>query len=309
MPQISVVIPVYNKEKYLSNTIQSVLNQTFADFELILIDDGSTDKSPEIIKTFTDSRIRYYRQENKGVAIARNKGASLAQTLLIAFLDADDLWLPNHLQEIISLYQNFPDVGFYGTAYRIKYGPHLQDVVYPFPEKQVTIDKFYRIDKGRALFFMSNFAIQKDIFEKTGGFTPGIHAEDTEYFIRLSLQYPMAYSQEITMIHLEAADNSLFAQYKLEKKIALLHFFQSAEKKDSDLKIYLDMHRYVWTLEYLLSGKRKEAHNLKKDIDLKNLNIKQKLLIKLPPFALQILKKLQIFLKKRGVFLSGFSQH
>ena len=94
---ISVVIPLYNKESFITETIQSVLNQTFADFELILINDGSTDKSEAVVKTFNDHRIRYKSIANSGVSVARNTGIELAKFTWIAFLDADDWWAPSFL--------------------------------------------------------------------------------------------------------------------------------------------------------------------------------------------------------------------
>ena len=309
MPKISVVIPVYNKDKYLKKTIQSVLNQSFKDFELLIVNDGSTDNSVDIIQSFDEPRIRFFNQENQGVAVARNLGANKANTQLIAFLDGDDIWFPNHLEEIWQLYQKFPKAAFFATAYQIKYKNHLQKSVFNFNQTQTLIDKFYRYDRGRALFFTSNFAVKKNIFIKTGGFKNGIHAEDTEFFLRLGISYSMAYSKIVTMTHINASDNSLFAQYKLEKKMRLLDSFSSQEKNDDDLKAYLDMHRYAWAIEYLLAGKTKPAMELKKNIDYKNLNFKQKVFLSLPPTLLQNLKKAQNSLREKGVFITAFSKY
>jgi len=88
----SVVIPLYNKERSVKNTIESVLNQTFQDFEVIVVNDGSTDNSLEVVKSFNDERIRIINQKNSGVSSARNRGIKEAKYEWIAFLDADDLW-------------------------------------------------------------------------------------------------------------------------------------------------------------------------------------------------------------------------
>jgi len=95
----SVVIPLYNKELSVYNTIQSVLNQTFKDFEIVIINDGSTDKSVEVVEQIKDDRIRLIHQENQGVSAARNKGINNAKHEWICFLDADDLWEKEHLDE------------------------------------------------------------------------------------------------------------------------------------------------------------------------------------------------------------------
>ncbi len=94
MPLISVVIPLYNKEPYIKRAIDSILAQKIQDYEIIVIDDGSTDKSAEVVKSFPDPRIRLIQQENAGVSAARNRGIEEAKAELIAFLDADDEWTP-----------------------------------------------------------------------------------------------------------------------------------------------------------------------------------------------------------------------
>lgn len=111
MKLVSVIIPVYNVEKYIVKTVQSVLEQSYQNFELLIIDDGSTDKSLEICQNFTDSRIKIILQENRGPAAARNTGIRQAQGQYIAFLDADDIWLPTKLERHVHHLDNFPDVG------------------------------------------------------------------------------------------------------------------------------------------------------------------------------------------------------
>ena len=102
---ISVVIPLYNKEKQVAHTLQSVLRQTFQDFEIVIVDDGSTDHSVEEVEKVRDTRIRLVHQQNAGVSAARNRGISEAKYDLIAFLDADDEWKPEYLETQYGLYQ------------------------------------------------------------------------------------------------------------------------------------------------------------------------------------------------------------
>ncbi|BAZ24752.1 family 2 glycosyl transferase [Kalymmatonema gypsitolerans NIES-4073] len=111
MKKVSVIIPVYKVEKYVAATVESVLAQTYKNFELLIIDDGSPDKSIEICQQFTDHRIRIIRQENRGVAAARNTGIRHAQGEYLAFLDADDLWTPEKLAKHIEHLENSPAVG------------------------------------------------------------------------------------------------------------------------------------------------------------------------------------------------------
>src|SRR4028119_483182 len=101
MKKVSVIIPVYKVEKYVAATVQSVLQQTYKNFELLLIDDGSPDRSVEICQQFTDPRIKIISQTNRGLAGARNTGIRHAQGDYIALLDGDDMWLPNKLEKHI----------------------------------------------------------------------------------------------------------------------------------------------------------------------------------------------------------------
>ena len=111
MPKISVIIPYYNAEKYIARTIQSVLNQTYSDFEIIIVDDGSSDRGVEICQAFNDPRIKIIRQANRGLPGARNTGIRHAQCDYIALLDSDDLWSPHKLDRHIAHLEQEPNVG------------------------------------------------------------------------------------------------------------------------------------------------------------------------------------------------------
>jgi len=111
MKKVSIIVPVYNVESYVESTVQSVLNQTYQNFELLMIDDGSPDRSAEICQRFTDPRLTLIRQANRGLAGARNTGIRHAQGAYIAFLDGDDLWLPDKLEKHVHHLKNSPNVG------------------------------------------------------------------------------------------------------------------------------------------------------------------------------------------------------
>ena len=107
MPRFSVIIPIYNKEKDVETTIKSVLNQTYIDYEIILVDDGSTDNSLNIVNAIEDDRIQIFTKQNEGVSKTRNYGITKAKAEYIAFLDADDYWYPNHLEILHNLIKKF----------------------------------------------------------------------------------------------------------------------------------------------------------------------------------------------------------
>ena len=123
MPKVSVIIPIYNAEKFISGTIESVIAQTYQDWEIIAVDDGSTDKTPEILTKYKkklSSNLQVITQENSGVSIARNKGIPAARGEYIAFLDHDDLWTPEKLEKQVKLLDSNKELGLvYSDSYVI----------------------------------------------------------------------------------------------------------------------------------------------------------------------------------------------
>jgi glycosyltransferase involved in cell wall biosynthesis len=118
-PKLSVIIPLYNKKAYIARAIQSVLAQNWQDYELLVVDDGSTDNGRGVVREqFQDPRIRLVVQENSGEGGARNRGIAEMRGDIAAFLDADDEWLPTHLGHIAELAIGFPQAGWFATRYR-----------------------------------------------------------------------------------------------------------------------------------------------------------------------------------------------
>ncbi len=117
---VSVVIPLYNKAAFVERSVRSALTQTHADFDLIIVDDGSTDRSAQIVSAIGDTRIRLVQQDNAGPGAARNRGIAEAETDLIAFLDADDTWRPEYLERSIQYLQAQPDeVAMVAAGYNV----------------------------------------------------------------------------------------------------------------------------------------------------------------------------------------------
>jgi len=111
-PKVSVIIPLYNKEQWIRESIESVLNQSFTDFEIVVIDDGSIDRGADIVKSIKDKRVRLFRQKNSGVSTARNRGIELSRGEYITFLDADDIYKKEHLIYLIEGFKRFKDIDF-----------------------------------------------------------------------------------------------------------------------------------------------------------------------------------------------------
>ena len=179
MNKFSIVIPLYNKKKYIYRAINSVLNQTIKDFELIVVNDGSDDGSEKIIERFNDERIRLISQENKGVSAARNTGIIRSKHEFIAFLDADDEWLPDHLETISLLINKFPKAKAYATAGKKSLGngnyKNLKHTALPaHPWCGELENLFASIACGETPVTASAVCLQKTIFENTSMFPVGI---------------------------------------------------------------------------------------------------------------------------------------
>ena len=139
---ISVVIPLYNKEQIIEKCLQSVLSQDYDDFEVIIVNDGSTDRSVEIVKAIDDSRIRLIEQENGGPSKARNTGVKNAKGDWIVFLDADDEFLSGALKKICNLIQNHPNVSMFGCSYITNDG---KNVIEPYKIKDGYYTNCYKV--------------------------------------------------------------------------------------------------------------------------------------------------------------------
>lgn len=193
---ISVIIPLFNKAHTVVNTLKSVFVQTYQNFEVIIVDDGSTDNGVDVVKSnFNDSRIRIIQQKNSGVSVARNNGAYNAKSDWLVFLDGDDEWQPGFLAEIIHLIDNHPNVDFVGTGgYHkdAKTGKVSPMVMNKYVDKEVVLDYFINPDK---MPHLGGTAIRKCTFMNIGGFPEGVRvSEDTCFLYKVGLNSKIAYS-------------------------------------------------------------------------------------------------------------------
>jgi glycosyltransferase involved in cell wall biosynthesis len=200
----SIVIPVWNKRDAVAATIASVLDQSWRDFELIIVDDGSTDGSMEAIEHFDDPRIRRIGQANAGAGAARNRGIEESRSDWIAFLDADDLWSPDHLAELDRLRVEYPQAGLIGTAYAGGPGDDGNLSLLPGDTSIGTIDYFTRRGRGEKLFCASSAAIPRRSYAELGGFLRCPTGEDSEYWARIALDRTVAFSGRATATYRKA---------------------------------------------------------------------------------------------------------
>ena len=281
--RFSVVIPLYNKEHYIVNTIQSVLNQTFQDYELIVVDDGSKDNSYEVAKTVHSERINLIHQENQGVAVARNTGVENANGEYIAFLDADDCWYPNYLQVLSDLIDQFPESDIFVTSYRIVMGneryhfsAHLSDEPTLLQSYWVTFKNAYDT------VWTSATAIRKTAIEKAGMFTPGEKiGQDLDLWARVARNNPLvAYSPEVCVDYNRDAEQNARTRVKIAYPKAFLSVLREEmassrwtdeDKKWMENKYNKKMIVYVFTS--IIAGKRKQAREVLKQWKVEHPNI------------------------------------
>jgi glycosyltransferase involved in cell wall biosynthesis len=302
MPYFSIVIPVFNKEKFVAKTIKSVLAQAFSDFEIIVVDDGSTDESEAKILEINDNRIRYYSKKNEGVAVARNFGVDKATSDYVCFLDADDYWYPDFLKTMYQHTSEIPAQKVFVAAIEIETQNKLIKANYSIPKKSdFEIVDFFEASQKECVLWTSSVCIHKSVFEKVGLFDTKIkHGEDTELWIRIGLQFPIIFINKVLARYVydaESVSRNLdyyFEPYTFEK-------YDQEEKRNPTLKKYMDLNRFSAVIKCKLKGDLKTAQELYSEIDLKNLSLKKRILLRMPSFLLKLLIGLQQILG-RSVF-------
>lgn len=204
---ISVVIPLYNKHNLIAKTLQSVFAQTFTDYEIVIVDDGSTDGSAEVVQSIKDSRIKLIRQKNSGVSAARNRGIKESTGDYIAFLDADDEWKSDYLNTLYNLILQYPEANIFTTRYEFKNELNQchDNVVnrIKFEGENGIIDNYFDIAiSSDPPLWTSAVVASKKALESIGGFPLGVTSgEDLITWARLATKYKIAYSKKICAVY------------------------------------------------------------------------------------------------------------
>lgn len=196
-PFFSVIVPLYNKADTVTRTIDSILSQDLANFEVIVVDDGSTDQGVCLVRAIGDNRVRVIQQANAGPGAARNTGLRTAKGEWIAFVDADDLVARNHLRELSCIAARYPGAGLIGTAFE---EVHRSEVdLRPRAAGAIEcIDFFDLVAHDGNPLCASSAAVRRDIPASVGYFGDAKLGEDREYWARIALSYPVAASSRVT---------------------------------------------------------------------------------------------------------------
>jgi glycosyltransferase involved in cell wall biosynthesis len=268
MPQFSIIMPLYNKALYVRKAVESIVSQSYSDWELIVVDDGSNDGSAEIVAEITKPRIRLIRLENNvGVSMARNNGVAVSNGEYLCFLDADDWWEPTFLQEMAKLIAEFPNAGIYGTNYTI-----VNETKHKTRVAQIGVENGF--EKGYINYcqayaktmymplWTGAVCIPRNVFEEMHGFPKGIKlGEDFLLWIRIVLKYkvvllnkPLAYYNQ----DVDVKSRGVGRLHKPQQHMLWnLSDLDVEEKNNVDYKQLMDNLRVYGLLPYYLS---KEYH-------------------------------------------------
>ena len=307
MPFFSIIIPVYNKVNFIENTLKSVFQQSFTDYEILLINDGSTDDSESKILAFNDPRIRYYSKKNEGVSETRNLGIEKAKSEYITFLDADDYWYPNFLEEMFLLIKSFPEQSVFSAAIEIE---NLKTVIpssYSIPKiSDSMIVNYFEASYKEGALFTSCAVFHKNVFEKVGNFDTTIKSgQDTDLWIRIGLIYPVVFSFKILTRYIYDP-NSLSKKKSFMNRKMNFSKFSEDEKKNLALKKFLDLNRFSLAVKSKMYGDKSNFKKFTTDLDLKNLSLKKRILLNLPGILLKFLLKVNLIMVQVGWSKSVF---
>lgn len=215
----SIIIPLYNKENFITTAIESVLSQSYRNFEIIVVDDGSTDDSVARVKTISDHRIKMIRQANNGVSSARNRGIELAKGELICFLDADDWYLPMYLETMVSMASRHPGIVFFASRFKSISNPQPADLCWDpgdTDRDELVSDFFYRW-RLATFFYTSSVAIRRTGLSRLDSYFPigEQWAEDQDVWFRLAEISDIAYCPAPLVGYRTEVEGSLCAIYSL----------------------------------------------------------------------------------------------
>ena len=266
MVRFSIIIPLYNKAPYIKKALDSIVSQTFTDWECIIVDDGSTDNSAAVCEEFfvhrTPYTIHLVRQPNSGVASARNKGVAASKGEYLCFLDADDWWEPTFLEEMDKFIREYPDAGLYGCDYY--YVKNGKKKIYPKDtEGYIDYCKVYT-HCGAMPIHPNGAIIPRKIFDEIVGFDLSIKmGEDFILFMQIVLKYKVAFLNKQLVTFNQDADPQWRAITKLHKPEyhMLWHVSQweKEEKTNAAYKAMIDMLRVNGLLSYWLSNEYHDA--------------------------------------------------
>ncbi|HEY9770120.1 MAG TPA: glycosyltransferase [Coleofasciculaceae cyanobacterium] len=285
MSKISIIIPTYNSKKTIEETITSLQQQSFSDYEIIVIDDGSQDNTIAVVKNIAEPRLKLFSYENGGVATARNRGISHATGEFIAFLDADDLWSPDKLAlQIEALYQN-PEakVVYSWTQYIDEQGkPLFSGTRYSYRG-----DVYQQLLQTNFLTNASNILVHRDVLDLVPGFNPKLaYTADWDFYLRLAKNFNFAVVPKFQIYYRQSA-NSMSTKVEQLKEESLLLLDRVYQTATTDLKLQKNQSYSILYLYCADLYRKKISINNRESLVSAKQNLKSSILL-YPPSLLQI---------------------
>ncbi|MGG6269755.1 glycosyltransferase family 2 protein [Leptolyngbya sp. AN03gr2] len=262
-PIISVIIPAYNAEKMIRETIESVLNQTFGNFEIVVVDDGATDKTVEVVQSIPDSRIKVFSYSNGGLPTARNRGIEVSKGEYLTFLDADDLWTPDKLERQWQALEDHPEAGFaYSwTNFIDKDGKLL----YRGTRYGNDTNIYHKLLVRNCLESGSNILVRRSAIEQIPHFDPDFpKAADWDFYIRLAAQFKSVCVPDY-QIHYRIHEGSSSFNIPASEKACLTiidRAFKQAPESLQHLKKYTLATIYTYYVTKLLNFPSKRSNGI-----------------------------------------------
>lgn len=258
----SVIIPLYNKQLSITNTVESVLSQTYQNFEIIVVNDGSTDNSRKVVEKISDPRIRLIDQVNQGVSAARNRGIKEAKNEWIALLDGDDIWRTDHLEEIVKMMDELPPSSkrkVYVTSFDYSNKPSLRPNANNF--KSYEVNNYFKAARCKTIICSSIVVIHKACFNSIGMFKENLNrGEDLDLWARLAKEYKIVKSPKVTATYRIEAENRSTSSFNIEKSFLYNHDFSSASSVDE--AEYYQARLSSSIRGYILEGRYKDCLRL-----------------------------------------------
>lgn len=264
---VSIIIPLYNKEKYIKRTLATVFAQTFTDYEIVIVDDGSTDGSVDVIKSINDPRIRLIQQSNAGVSAARNRGINEAKYNLIALLDADDEWKPEYLQTQMDLVNKYPQCDVFCCNYEFKNaeGKVTPTIIrkLPFTGNNGILSNYFEVAScSHPPICSISIMVRKAAIQSVGGFPVEIKfGEDLLTWARLALSENIAYSKKVVSVYCLSSNHSTGnkPKYKKEKDDPVGDSLTSLYKENlkvKGLRRYISHWHKIRTSDFVRGGQK-----------------------------------------------------
>lgn len=312
---ISVVIPLYNKQNAIAATLQSVLSQTYTNYEIIVVDDGSTDGSADVAEAILQECTAYgveckgkvVRKANGGVSSARNRGIHEAKYDYIALLDGDDLWDEHYLEEQVKLIEDFPEAKMWGINFaEMSNGKLIRKLPTGLPNdyRGYVEDYFQMLGRMSDLYCSSSVVIERAIFDKVGYFDERIkYAEDNDMWFRVIALYPVVFYDKYMAFYQFDAENRA-----LNKPITLKYFLPYYVDKYRDFKDNQAFYTWInrWAANHIrkyyfeeMAGQREDAKVAIKKLDYSVIPTKYRFLYGMPYSIACVLNKFDKWYHKR----------